>query len=147
MALPSLGFFDLLKSPFPSSVEEPDIAFELILPGAATLRLFGESWSYPCVPLVGVYSDEAYDPALPMAILGIPLIDCAKQLPPKIAEHYLRALSLDYISPGQTELYFLIHSTLETSKCEEFNLMLHPWAFADDGVADSNKSVGCWLLM
>ena len=148
--------FDLLKNPDAVSVEEPEVAFELIIPGAKIPRLFGESWSYPCSPHVGVYTPDSYDPALPIALLGIPLIDAAAQLPPDISKLLERAVQVQYVNPKQVELYFIIHSGLQGDKqcCQrycrnrnEFNVMMHAWAFADDDVADSYDAIDCKILM
>ena len=150
------SFLDLAKNPSAVSVEEPEVAFELIIPGAKVPLLFGESWAYPCTPQIGVYTPDSYDPALPIALLGVPITDEEAQLPPEIAKLLARAKKLNFVTQGQTELYFVIHSGLQggTQCCQrfcynrdEFNLMMHAWAFANDDVADSHDAIVCWLLM
>ncbi len=148
--------FACIKNPFATSVEEPEVAFELMIPGAKVPRLFGESFSYPCVPLVGVYTDESYDPALPIVLVGIPLVDEKTQLPPKMVELLALARSRGFLAPAKTELYYIVHSGLQgNKKCcqrwcgnmDEFNLMTHAWTFADDHVADSYGAIECRIWM
>ena len=150
------SFLDVIKNPYPTSVEEPEVAFELFMPGAKIPKQFGDSFAYPCVPLIGVYTDESYDPALPIALLGVPLEDEAAQVPPAIAKLLARARTVGFLDPGKTELYFIIHSGLQGNKpcCQrwcpnrdEFNIMTHAWAFADDRVADTHHAITTRIIM
>lgn len=106
----------LLISASPLLLPPPTPSAPLPVPGAKAPRLFGESFAYPCVPLIGVYTDESYDPCLPIALLGVPLVDEASQLPPDVLMWLSRARVKGYVRDGQTELYFIIHSGLQGGK-------------------------------
>jgi hypothetical protein len=159
MASPAGTGLDILllsKNLDAPTVEEPEVAFELMLPGVIVPKQFGTSFAYPCIPLVGVYTDESYDPALPIVTVGVPIADEVRQLPAAVVKLLLRARSIGYVAPGQTELFFIVHSGLQAGKkcCQpwcynrdEFNLMTHAWTFQDDNIADSHGAVVCKVIM
>mmetsp|Transcript_27364 Transcript_27364/g.76064 ORF Transcript_27364/g.76064 Transcript_27364/m.76064 type:complete len:300 (+) Transcript_27364:93-992(+) len=128
-----------------------DTAFQLWdrMPVWAPLNL-------PCIPLLGKYGPE-YVPAVPFVVVRIPSGSSAS-FPPAVFEA-LAASSGGFDAEALT-LLLLVHPALRLDaqpcnklKCgrtDEFNLMLHPWAFPDvtdlEAIHDATLSVGAFPL-
>ena len=136
------------KSPEPiGTSEEPIVAFQLFL-GVRPV-LFG-SFGFHAIPLVGTYDHDDYSPALPIALVSVPVVAArlAEQLPASVAEMVSFCVQGGLVDPDGVDLFLEIHSQLEgpakgiecghlaCRNTNEFNLIYHSWLFQDDGVAD-----------
>lgn len=89
--------------------EDADIAFQLYLGHAP--QIFG-SFGFHALPHVGTYDHADYTPALPIALVSLPLKDAKAQLPFSISElvEHVQAKGLCRSAP---ELYLMLHSGLD----------------------------------
>jgi hypothetical protein len=131
--------------------EDPHVAFHAFLAGKP--KIFG-SYGYYCTPHIGAYQPADYTPALPIVLLGVPIVDESAQLPASIALLLAKCREVGIINKP-LEAYIVVHSGLERKTCahlrcdntDEFNLMYHPWVFRDDNVADTSDEISASLYM
>jgi hypothetical protein len=88
--------------------EEKAVAFQLF--AGVRPRMFG-TYAYLSTPHVGVYNHDDYTPALPIALVSLPLPAAteATRLPGKLAAVLARARLLGLVA-GDVQLYLQIHS-------------------------------------
>jgi hypothetical protein len=131
------------KSASPVGWEEPDVAFQLFLaPGPPPPTFPFPAYPFLAAPTLGVYS-ESYDVSPPIALLSLPP-RCALELP-EVAP-VLAAVVERGLLPGTLDgldVLVQVHGGLALpAPCavpgcasgRHVNLVLHPWAFANDGV-------------
>lgn len=133
------------RSPPEGTWEEPDVAFQLFLaPGPPPSIFPFAAYPFLAAPSLGVYS-EAYDASPPIALLTLPP-RCALELP-EVAPLLREVVKRGLLPPGPDltglDVLVQVHGGLALpQQCavhgcgssRHVNLVLHPWAFAHDGV-------------
>lgn len=128
--------------------EDPSCAFQLFLSGSGRAPpIFGFT-GFHSIPQLSCYTDKDYTPALPMALLSLPLSDPAKQLPGSISSVLATCLAAGLISK-EPELYVILHTELERRVCGHltcdstlhFNVLFHSWIFQGDNVSHSAEEI------
>lgn len=129
MATAASDLLSAVKEPEPIGTwETPDVAFQLF--AGARPTIFG-SYGFLCTPQLGCYTADEYTPALPIAVISLPLPHEAYQLPASVATVLKRCREMGVVK-GEPELYVTIHSGHEHRPCghlkcdnvNEFNVMV-----------------------
>lgn len=137
----AVAVLESLKNPANEGTwEDSDVAFQLYLGHAP--QVFG-SFGFHALPHVGTYDHADYTPALPIALVSVPLVDARAQLPFSVAElvEHVQAKGLCRTAP---ELYLMLHSGLDgPQRGVECGHLVCSWTAGDHTALQSPRRLIC----